>query len=358
MISKIRSFFYKEISLFVLINFLVSLLIILSIPNILTEDFIARIERINIFLFSFNDLEILKSIIGKCEVRGSWFQTFEPCYNNFDDGLRLKFYLNNLIFFLIPYTIIYLKYEYHRETLKCLIIFPTLILFLSTSLHESNTSIILLFFFSLRDNFIRITIFVLLILIGDIEFLIPTIIFLTLDFFFNKKIKYGLVITFLLLLSKILIIYLAQLILEHRNIHTIDDLTILHKLLEIIYSNSVIGENNIILNRIIYVMTEIIGNFQASILVSTLFMFLLIFYLLYKNFKSVIKNTKFLTLFFFIIVWVSTLWNYTDIRFYPFLVITTIQLIIVYFDKTKLKIDYANLDNCGPCGYEINNKIK
>ena len=28
------------------------------------------------------------------------------------------------------------------------------------------------------------------------------------------------------------------------------------------------------------------------------------------------------------------------------------------FDKTKLKIDYANIDNCGPCGYEINNKIK
>ena len=27
------------------------------------------------------------------------------------------------------------------------------------------------------------------------------------------------------------------------------------------------------------------------------------------------------------------------------------------FSKTELKIDYANLDNCGPCGNEINLKI-
>ena len=26
------------------------------------------------------------------------------------------------------------------------------------------------------------------------------------------------------------------------------------------------------------------------------------------------------------------------------------------FDKTKLKIDYANIDNCGPCGFEIEKK--
>jgi hypothetical protein len=26
------------------------------------------------------------------------------------------------------------------------------------------------------------------------------------------------------------------------------------------------------------------------------------------------------------------------------------------FKKTKIKIDLANIDNCGPCGYKKNNK--
>ena len=190
---------------------------------------------------------------------------------------------------------------------------------------------------SFRDNLLRITICILLVLIGDIEFLIPAIIFVTLDFFFNKKILYGLLITFLILLSKICIFYLVNQIYEQRNLQTFLHQPIVNKILEIIYNNSITGENNIFLNRIIYSITEIIGNFQASILISSSSLLLLAFYLIYKNFKSIIENEKFLTLFCFLIIWDTVLWNYTDIRFYPFLIITVIQLFLQYFDKNKIK---------------------
>ena len=72
-------------------------------------------------------------------------------------------------------------------------------------------------------------------------------------------------------------------------------------------------------------------------MISSLLLMIPITYLFIKNFNLVIKKSEFCILISFIVLWDTTLWNYTDIRFYPFLVLLLIKLIIDFLDITKFK---------------------
>ena len=302
-------------------------------------------QRINLFFFDkgagelniIENLEVVKALLGKCEARGSWFQTFEPCYSGFDDGLRLKFYKQNLILFLIFFTLIFIFYDSHREILKCLIIFPSLILFLSTSLHESNLAIILLFFLSLKGILLKTFIIFVLIYLREFEFIFPAILFLILSYAYNKKIIYGLITLALCIFSVLFLFEFLNIITEHREPQLYESNSLLKKIIVVLSSNNSIGEDNMIISRLIYSLTEIIGNIHASIMISSLLLMIPITYLFIKNFNLVIKKSEFCILISFIVLWDTTLWNYTDIRFYPFLVLLLIKLIIDFLDITKFK---------------------
>ena len=171
----------------------------------------------------------------------------------------------------------------------------------------------------------------------EYEFIFPALLFLILNYAYNKKIIYGLITLAVFVFMILFLLEFIKIIFEYVNTKYYDG-PLIGKIIDVFFiSNASIGENNIIISRLIYSLTELLGNIYASVLISTLLLIIPLTYLFIKNFNLIIKKSEFCILVSFIVLWDSTLWNYTDIRFYPFLVLLLIKLFIDFINIHRFR---------------------
>lgn len=342
---KLFNFQSQDLLTFLFINQIVAILLIVSLPNISIDDLITRIDRIQNNLFFLlgiiDEFDLANLIQNSCKTVDGIFKTFPSCYDSFDDNLRYKIYLENLTYFFFISLIISIVNRNKTDDFdlyKYLLIFPSFILLLFSLIHESSLTIFLLILLPLRNKILTTVVIGYIFLFGDIEFLLPAFIFIIiLNSYHNKKI-YGLIscLVILILFNNITVEFIKNFLIQDSYFEIMNAFE--RKYIETFNTNSIIGINNIPFTRLIYAITEILGNLGDTPLISSLTLFIIILFKAIKERNiNFINNPDTFTFLSFLIIWPNILYNYTDIRFYPFMIFLLLKILKENFNLLFLK---------------------
>ena len=318
----------------IILFFIFSILLILIIPYFEYDDVTTRLDRyrdsyLN-FFFTDNELNpVLPRCIATQPLNTNIFQLYPSCYNIADISFRIKNYLlNSLTFITLLYFFIKLKLlTVSKKLYLTIFLSPIFIIFASSLIHESQMTILLLLFIGFGKIIVSIIVSFLILTFGDYHFLFPILIFAIIYASYSKSIGFGLIISTLLLitLNETVIQTLFKWAIKSENYIFFSEP--LRKFIEVYSSNNNFGINNYPITRFLYSILEIFGNLFTSIVISVFIMNIIIIFYIFKKREKIFFEKEIYIFISYILVWTSILYNYTDVRFFPFLIIIYLKII-------------------------------